>query len=311
MRKVKIRLAILTASLTLIAAPAQADPIPAVQAAAELASAVTATNNAEAYTWTTSDGQAAKLNRASMQYEESGYSQLKVIGSVSYFPIRWPSDRIRAKVLGPRYLNNPALVWASTSESLGGLEIPLWSDVIAPTSDRLGIIYSFPDASQITSADKTAAPGGGFLYTITAGGTFSVTTDSAGRISTLQDYRSQNWNYVAPTVTPPDPATTLPYSTVGRAIQSARLGQTIRDLARRIAATRTRSLTELRSRAEEVVVIHNAGGEDEQVPVYVKVRSRNVANGVRIFRKNPITGTFHEWRVTARARGWQAYRTAP
>jgi hypothetical protein len=308
---VKIHLAILTASLTLIATPAYAEPIPATQAAAELASAVTATNNAEAYTWTTSHGQAAKLNRASMQYEESGYSQLKVIGSVSYFPIRWPSDRIRVKVLGARYLNNPALVWAFTSESLGGLEIALWPDVIAPRSDRLGSVYSSPDASQITFADKAPTPGGGFQYTITAGSTTSVTTDSAGRISSLQDYRSQNWNYVAPTVNPPDPATTLPYPTVGRAIQSARLGQTIRDLARRIAATRTRSLTALRNIADEVVVIHNAGGEDEQMPVYVKLRLRNVANGVRIFRKNPITGTFHEWRVTEGARGWRAYRTAP
>ena len=47
-----------------------------------------------------------------------------------------------------------------------------------------------------------------------------------------------------------------------------------------------------------------------QVPVYVKLRIRDVPGGVRVYRKNPITGTFHEWRITG-GPAWRAFRTAP
>jgi hypothetical protein len=40
-------------------------------------------------------------------------------------------------------------------------------------------------------------------------------------------------------------------------------------------------------------------------------RVANVSGGVRVYRKNPITGTRHEWRITKRGSKWKAYKTLP
>ena len=43
----------------------------------------------------------------------------------------------------------------------------------------------------------------------------------------------------------------------------------------------------------------------------MRIKVANVAGGVRIYRKNPLTGTKHEWRITKRGAKWKAYKTQP
>jgi hypothetical protein len=313
---------IATAILGLAVSPAAADPITANQAVTELTAAIDATNSAEAYAYTDSImGWTASFNRTTGQYEQNADDALKVFnGTGTYLAIRWPSTRVKNKVLSARYLNNPALQWQLVTGRLGDLEIPLWTDLLDPRGERRGLIYFPPRETEISYADKTLVPGA-TRYTI--GDSFYeqiYTVDPSGRITRLENTRAasapisdhvQTWEYAPVSVTAPAASTFLPYETVQRAIEAASLDKTIKSLAQGIATSnRGRSLARMRVMARERVGIYNGGGEDEQVPIYVKLRIRNVAGGVRIYRTNPITGTFHEWRVT-RGPNWRAVRTAP
>jgi hypothetical protein len=318
-----VKIIVTVATLLVVAvSPATADPITAPQAVTELTAAIEATNNADAYTFTDAQtGETARFNRTAGEYEQQGFDTFKTFSATgTYYQIKWPSTAVRTKVLSPRYLNNPSLEWELVTGPLGALEIPLWPDLLDVTGERRGLIYFPPREADITYADKTALPGGN-RYVIGNGFYEDVyTVDLAGRVVRLETTRSagsavtghlKTWDYVAVTVTPPATGTFLPYATVQRAIEAATLDKTLRSLARTTASSnRGRSLARMRVMARERVSIYNAGGEDEQIPVYVKLRIRNVPGGVRIFRTNPITDTFHEWRII-RGPNWRAVRTAP
>lgn len=318
----RVKIAITAIVFGLAVSPAAADPITAPQAVTEITAAINATNGADAYAYTDAlMGWTASFNRSTGQYEQNADDAMKVFnGTGTYWAIRWPSTRVKTKVLSSRYLNNPVLQWQLVTGRIGDLEIPLWTDLLDPRGERRGLIYFPPRETEIAYADKTLVPGA-TRYTI--GDSFYeqiFTVDPSGRITRLENTRAasapitghvQTWEYVPVSVTPPAADTALPYETVQRAIEAASLNTTIKSLAQGIAVSnRGRSLSRMRDLAEERIMLYNSGGEDEQIPIYVKLRIRNVAGGVRIYRTNPITGTFHEWRVT-RGPNWRAVRVAP
>lgn len=318
-----VKIAITTAAiLSLAISPAAADPITATQAVTELTAAIDATNNADSYAYTDAMmGWTAAFNRTAGQYEQNTDNAMKVFnGTGTYWAVQWPSTGVKNKVLSARYLDNPALQWQLVTGRLGDLEIPLWTDLLDPRGERRGLIYFPPRETEIAYADKTLLPGA-TRYTI--GDSFYeqiYTVDPSGRITRLENTRAasapvsghvQTWEYVTVGVTAPAANTVLPYETVQRAIEAASLNKTLKSLAQGIAtSSRGRGLARMRVSARERVGIYNGGGEDEQIPVYVKLRISSVSGGVRIYRKNPITGTFHEWRVT-RGPNWRAVRMAP
>ena len=318
-----MKITALTASLVLLGAgPAIADPIPASQAVTELTAAINATNSADSYSF--SDvlmSETASFNRTAGQYEQQGFDTFKTFSATgTYYQIKWPSTAIRTKVLGPRYLNNAALQWELVTGPLGALEIPLWPDLIDVNGERRGLIYFPPRESDIAYADKTAVAGG-TRYAIGNSMYEEVyNVDVSGRVVRLETTRAagaavaghlKTWDYTPVAVTAPAAGTFLPYAEVQRAIEAASLNKTLKSLTRNTASSnRGRTLARMRVMAREKVTIYNAGGEDEQVPVYVKLRIRNVPGGVRVYRKNPITGTFHEWRIID-GPAWRAVRTAP
>lgn len=318
-------LALLPAAGLLMASPAAAAPIPVPLAEAELATAVAATNAASTYRYTSSYlGETAAWNAAGYYMYALDGRELRTYADGSYLQrINWPSAQARAKVIGPRYLNDPTLEWMSISPSSQyAVEIATWSDLVASPSSRRGYItYLIPLGA--TAADKTPSAAGTqytlsntayeMVFMVDAGGRINrvTTTRFDGAASTD---RLETWDYSA---VPIDRPAAIPIETARRAIQAATLNTTIRQIAReaaRDARSRRASLQTMRYDVEEDVDILNAAGDgsqDEPIPRLVRIKQRPVPGGVRIFRKNPYTGTFHEWRVTLRGGAWRAYRTAP
>lgn len=316
----KIIAVVAAASAVFAAAPAQAAPIPAPQAVSELTAAIIATNDADTYTFTDlRRGQTAALNRTASQYQQDGLRVFRDQGT--FVEIDWPSERVARKVRGPSYLTNVLLQWSQLQAPIDNLEIPMWTDLLEPNSDRLGQIYFPPREADVAYADKTAVPEGQRYIIGNAYYEEIYTVDTAGRIVRLENTRGaglplsgevRTWSYAPVSVAVPAEDTVMPYATVQRAIEAATLNNTIRDLARTSASdSRGQGLRSMRAIAEENVGIYNAGGMDDSVAVFVRIKIRNVSGGVRIFRTNPLTGTFHAWRVTRGSGGWQARKVAP
>lgn len=308
----------------MLASPAAAEPITPQQAATALSNAVIATNAANNYRF--NDAQmpwSAAFNRAAGQYEQDGISRAKVFTTGTYAAIQWPSPRVRTKVRGPQYLNTPRLEWAFLAAPIDGLELPMWEGIADDRSgERRGMIAFPPREIDIAYADRTVSPAT-TRYTIGNEYYESVyTVDAAGRITRIDNLREagesvsghvRTWEYDIPVeVTTPAADSHLPYPTVERAIEAASLNSTLKGLAQEVARqNRGRSLRQMRVDAQETIGFHNGGGEGDQAPVYVKLKVRNIAGGVRMFRKNPFTGTFHEWQIRARGENWRATKTAP
>ena len=312
------------AVLALTCTPAMAAPYPVPNAKTEIQAAVDATNAAPSYQYRRNDLGWTSAYNAAGQYQSVDVDEQRVFDGVGNFhEIPWPSTRVRDKVQSPDYLDNSALRWELTV-GVNNYEFPQWPDVL---TERLGRIDSVANLDFITVADK-ATSGTDTIYRVGDGDFFEYvyTVNAAGRIVRLELTRGnripetgkyETWEYVPVTVVQPEAATVLPIATVRRAIQAATLGATIKALAKDSAATGNRqrqSLRKLRVWTKEAVGLENAAGdgsEDEPIPRYVRIKVANVPGGVRIFRKNPYTGTRHEWRIGKRGATWKAFRTQP
>jgi hypothetical protein len=311
-------------ALTLVAAPAFAAPYPVPNAKTEIQAAVDATNAAPSYQYRDNSlGWTSAYNSAG-QYQSVDVAEQRVFNGVGNFhEIQWPSTRTRDKVQGPDYLDNPALRWELTV-GVNNYEFPQWSDIL---TERLGRIDTVANLNFITVADKTTS-GTDTVYRVGDGAIFEYvyTLNAGGRITRLELTRGagvpetgkyETWEYVPVTVVQPEAASVAPIETVRRAIQAATLGSTIRALAKDSASTGNRlrqNLRKLRVWTKEAVGLENASGdgsEDEPIPRYVRIKVADVPGGVRIFRKNPYTGTRHEWRIGKRGGTWKAFRTLP
>lgn len=324
-RRMRRSLMFVPAASLLIASPAVAAPIPVPQAEIELAAAVAATNAASTYRYASSYlGETAAWNAAGYYMYALDGRELRTYADGTFLQrINWPNPQTRAKVIGPRYLNDPSLEWMSISPaSRYAEELTSWSDLVASPGSRRGhITYLIPLGA--TAADKTPTPAGTQYTLSNASYEMVFTVDSSGRIDRVNTTRFdgavstdrlETWEYSA---VPIDRPASIPIETARRAIQAATLKSTIREIARDAASDARRARSSLRTvryDVEEDVDILNAAGDgsqDEPNPRLVKIRQRPIPGGVRIFRKNPYTGTFHEWRVTLRGGVWRAYRTAP
>ena len=318
-----------TVALSLVAAPAFAAPYPVPDAKNELVAAIAATNAAPSYQYLDNNlGWTAAYNAAGQYQQVTTADEQRVFNGVgNYHQIQWPSPAVEEKVTGPDYLDNLALEWELTdADSPYAVDyFPQWPYI--QSEERLGRIYSLANANFITVADKSTV-GADTVYRVGDGDYFEYvyTVNAGGRITRLEVTRGnrtpltgrfETWNYVPVTVTEPDPGTALPIATVRRAIQAATLNATIRTLAKESAATGNRqrqNLRKLRVWTREDVSLENAAGDgsqDEPIPRFVRIKVANVSGGVRIYRKNPITGTKHEWRITKRGAKWKAYKTQP
>ena len=318
-----------TVALSLVAAPAFAAPYPVPDAKNELVAAIAATNAAPSYQYLDNNlGWTAAYNAAGQYQQVTTADEQRVFNGVgNYHQIQWPSPAVEEKVTGPDYLDNLALEWELTdADSPYAVDyFPQWPYI--QSEERLGRIYSLANANFITVADKSTV-GADTVYRVGDGDYFEYvyTVNAGGRITRLEVTRGnrtplsgrfETWNYVPVSVTQPDAGTALPIATVRRAIQAATLNATIRTLAKESAATGNRQRQrqrKLRLWTAEAVDLENAAGDgsqDEPIPRYVRIRVANVSGGVRIYRKNPITGTKHEWRITKRGAKWKAYKTQP
>ena len=321
---VKITCLVVTATLTLVGAPAVAAPYPVPNAKAEIEAAVSATNAAPSYQYRRNElGWTAVFNTAG-QYQQRTTQEQRVFNGVGNFhEIDWPSTHVRDKVRNTDYLDSPSLQWEFT-EGANDFDFPQWPDVL---TERYGRIDSIPNRNSITVADKSVV-GAETVYRVGDGDYFEYvyTVDAGGRIVRIELTRAnreaqtgqyETWEYVPVTVVEPDPDSVLPIAIVRRAIQAATLNTTLRTLTKRTATGSNNSRDDLRTMrrlAREIVQIENAtgeGSEDEPIARSVRIKTRNVAGGVRIFRKNPYTGTRHEWRVTKPGARWKAVKTLP
>ncbi len=313
-----------TVVLALLGTPAVAAPYPVPDAKSELLASVTATNAAPSYQYRDNNLGWTSAYNAVGQYQEIDVDEQRVFDGIGNFhEIGWPSDRVRRKVQSPDYLDNPSLQWELTVGA-NPYEFPQWPDIL---TDRLGRLDGVANLDFITVADKSTS-GTDTVYRVGDGDAFEYvyTVDATGRITRLELTRGnripetgkyQTWQYVPVVVTQPPADTVLPIATVRRAIQAATLNATIKALAKDSAATGNRlrqRLRKLRIWTKEAVGLENASGdgsEDEPIPRHVRIRVKNVPGGVRIFRKNPYTGTRHEWRIGKRGSTWKAYKTQP
>ena len=328
MRRVKTTaIAACTVTFTLVATPALAAPYPVPNAKTELLAAIDATNAAASYQYLDNSlGWTAAFTLAG-QYQQVTVGEQRVVHGVgNYHRIDWPSAAVEEKVTGPDYLDNLALQWELT-DAASPYALDYFRQWIDIRTERLGRIDSLANANFITVADKSTS-GTDTVYRVGDGDYFEYvyTVDAGGRITRLELTRGnripetgkyETWAYVPVTVTEPAADTALPIATVRRAIQAATLNATIRSLARDSAKTGNRlrqNLRKLRVWTKEAVGLENAAGDgsqDEPIPRYVRIRVANVSGGVRIYRRNPITGTRHEWRITKRGANWKAHKTQP
>lgn len=320
MRALVLPVAMLGLAAGLVGAqPAAATPLPVPDALAELHVAVDASNAAPEYSYRNNQlGWTAKY-RAAGSYQEVTTEEVRIFEGVGNFHrISW-TPRVRDKVRG--YLDVPDLGWELSTDLLP-YEFEQWIDIQSWRMDRLNDIAN---ERFVTSADKTAH-GDATVYTL-AGEAFEYkytvvdglvtrreTTRGAGK-PVEGDF--ETWDYGPVEIEQPGADAFRPIATVRRAIEAATLNRTIREIVRSVRRkARNRSLTpdRVRTRARQKVFSANVIGEgnvDEPIERSVRLKTRTLPNGVKVYSRNPYTGTVHAWAVVSGNSGWRTKKMAP